>query len=117
MKDHKNYDVNCPKCGHEFVYSVEQEPVFGEKKVWKAYLVLDFYAKKRDYAPLGFGKCISYLIGYINVSDNVARKMLKKMALEPYCFIGVRNGQITVKPKEESKKVMESIPDVLEVAK
>jgi len=114
MPDHIDYNVGCPKCGHEFVYRATVEPVFGEKKVWKSYLVLEHYAKERGYLPIGLTKCIGFLVGYVNVSDSVARKILRKMAKEPYCFIVVRGGQVVVEKRKVVEKNMKEIPKILE---
>ena len=114
MADHIEHKVSCPKCGHEFVYRATAESTFGEKKVWKSYLVLEHYAKEREYSPIGITKCISFLVGYVNVSDSVARRILRKMAKEPYCFIIVRNGQVVVEKRKVVEKNMKEMPKILE---
>ncbi|GAI24256.1 unnamed protein product, partial [marine sediment metagenome] len=105
----------CPKCGHEFVYRATTETPFGEKKVWKSYLVLEHYAKERGYSPIGLAKCIGFLVSYVNVSDTVARKILRKMAKEPYCFITMCAGQVVVEKRKVVEKNIKKIPKVLEI--
>ena len=122
MDDSLEYDVCCPECGCEFVYRakavkevVEPAVAFGEKKVWDSYLVLNHYAKIREYGVIGLTKCVSYLVGHVNVSDTVARRILRKMANEPYCFIVVKGGQVFVKKKEVVENIIADIPKISEV--
>jgi len=118
MADHIDYNVDCPKCKHKFVFRVEKDNMsstFGEGKVWKSYLVLEHYAKERGYLPIGLTKCIGFLVGHVNVSDGVARRILRKMARDPYCFIVVRGGQVFVEKREVVEKNMKEIPKILNV--
>lgn len=93
--------------------SKRNKPDFADGKTWKAYLILEKTARKRDYNEIGLAHAYKLISGHLGITKRTSTRphdILHRLSDYPYRWISLSNDgamQIKVKPLNEVIQITE----------